>query len=106
MTVLTPERQPDVIWGSYDVVALNGANGTLRWRAANPDRVWPGIAVADLTGDGTLEVIVGRSGDQVTVYNRSATEVWTRHPFGFGEVRTLAVSDLENDGQRTWPWPT
>jgi hypothetical protein len=88
----------EVIWGSYDVVALNGANGGLRWRAASSQRVWPGIAVADLTGNGTLEVIVGRSGDQVTVYDRLGGVVWTRNPFGGGEVRTLAVADLETDG--------
>ena len=90
---------PDVVWGSYDVVALNGATGTLKWRGPNSSRVWPGIAIADLTGNGTLEVIVGRSGDQVTVYDRLGNVVWTRNPFGFGEVRTLAVTDLENDGQ-------
>ena len=96
---LNGDGQPDVIWGSYDVVSLNGATGTLQWRGTNGQRVWPGIAVADLTGDGTLEVIVGRGGDQVTVYDRLGNIVWTRNPFGGGEVRTLAVEDLEGDGQ-------
>jgi len=96
---LDKDGQPEVIWGSYDVVALNGATGALRWRAASGQRVWPGVAVADLTGDGTLEVIVGRGGDQVTVYNASGGVAWTRNPFGGGEVRTLAVADLDNDGK-------
>jgi hypothetical protein len=96
---LDGDGQPDVIWGSYDVVALDGANGSLEWRAPGGNRVWPGVAVADLTGDGTLEVIVGRGGDEVTVYDRNGNLVWTRHPFGSGEVRTLAVDDLESDGQ-------
>ena len=97
---LDGDGAPDVVWGSYDVVALNGANGTLKWRApGNNNRVWPGIAIADLTGNGTPEVIVGRSGDQVTVYDRFGGVVWTRNPFGYGEVRTLAVSDLDGDGQ-------
>src|SRR5216117_4429300 len=30
---LDGDGQQDVIWGSYDVVALNGANGNLKWRA-------------------------------------------------------------------------
>jgi hypothetical protein len=92
---LDGDGQPEVIWGSYDVVALNGADGTLKWRAPNASRVWPGVAVADLTGDGTLEVIVGRGSDQLTVYDRFGNVVWTRNPFGSGEVRTLAVEDLD-----------
>ena len=67
---LDGDGQPEVIWGGYDVVALNGTDGSLKWRASSPDRVWPGVAVADLTGDGTPEVIVGRSSDQLTVYDR------------------------------------
>lgn len=88
----------EVVWGSYDVVALNGATGALKWRATNGSRVWPGVAVADLTGDGTLEVIVGRGSDQLTVYDAGGGVLWTRNPFGGGEVRTLAVEDLDTDG--------
>ena len=96
---LDGDGQPEVIWGSYDVVALNGTTSALKWRATNNSRVWPGIAVADLTGDGSLEVIVGRNSDQLTVYNANGSVAWTRNPFGSGEVRTLAVSDLESDGK-------
>jgi hypothetical protein len=96
---LNGDGQPDVVWGSYDAVSVNGPNGGLQWRASSGNRVWPGVALADLTGDGTLEVIVGRSSDQVTVYDRFGGVVWTRNPFGGGEVRTLAVADLETDGQ-------
>jgi hypothetical protein len=34
----------EVIWGSYDAVALNGENGTEQWRVSNGSRVWPGVA--------------------------------------------------------------
>ena len=34
------------------------------------------------------------------MYNLSGATVWTRSPFGgSGELRTLAVADLEQDGQ-------
>jgi len=95
---LDGDGRPDVIWGAYDVVALNGADGSLKWRGASGDRVWSGVAVADLTGVGTLEVVVARR-TQLTVYDRFGGVVWTRNPFGVGELRTLAVADLETDGQ-------
>jgi hypothetical protein len=96
---LDGDNKPEVIWASYDLFTLNGENGTVQWTAPSGARAWPGIAVADLTGDGSLEVIVGRNSDQVTVYNSAGGQVWTRNPFGNGEVRTLAVEDLEQDGQ-------
>ena len=92
--------QPAVIWGSYDVVALNGADGSLKWRGPSNNRVWPSIAVADLTGNGTLEVVVARSSDQLTVYDRFGGVMWTRSPFGgTGELRTLALADLDHAGR-------
>jgi hypothetical protein len=96
---LEPDGSPDVVWGAYDVVALNGATGALKWRAPNGQRVWPGVAVADLTGDGPPEIIAGRGGDQLTVYNGAGGALWTVNPFGGGEVRSLVVEDLEFDGQ-------
>lgn len=96
---LDRDGQAEVIWGSYDVVALDGATGALKWRAASSQRVWPGIVVADLTGDGSLEVVVGRSSDSLTVYNAAGGAIWARNPFGSGELRTLAVADLETDGR-------
>jgi hypothetical protein len=95
---LDGDGRPEVVWGSYDLVAVNGVDGSLKWRAPNGNRVWPGVVVADLTGDGTLEVIVGRHGNQVTVYDSFGNAQWTANPFSGGEVRTLAVTDLENDG--------
>lgn len=88
-----------MIWGSYDVTALNGADGSLKWRGANGSRVWPGVAVADIDSNGTPEVIVGRGGDQLTVYSNTGAVRWARNPFGGGEIRSLAVADLESDGQ-------
>jgi hypothetical protein len=101
VTDLDGDGTAEIVWGSYDVVALNGSDGSLQWRApGNNKRVWPGVAIADLTGDGTQEVVVGRSSDELTVYNRDGSVAWSRNPFGLGELRTLAVDDLENDGRR------
>jgi len=92
------DTQLEVLAGMYDLVALDGETGALQWRVENGSRGWPGVAVGDLTGNGSLEIIVGRSGDQVTVYNTAGAALWTRNPFGGGEVRSLAVADLDNNG--------
>jgi hypothetical protein len=108
---LNGDGQREVIWGGYDLFVLDGATGANLAVAPNGSRIWPGIAVADLSGDGSLEIVVGRSSNQLHVYHAVAGSPWTintvfaRNPFvnncaGNGcEVRTLAVEDLENDGQ-------
>lgn len=104
---LDNDGQAEVIWGAYSVFVLNGSSGALRASIAAPvnERVWPGIAVADLTGDGSLELVVGRNANQLHVYRfvppSTLQTVWgTTAAFPqSGEVRTLAVEDLESDGQ-------
>lgn len=97
---LDGDGSAEVIWGGYDLFALNGADGSVRWSAPAGQRIWPAIAVADLDGNGTLEIAVGRGGDQLTVYSAAGTALWSRNPFGTGEIRTLAIDDLEQDGDK------
>ncbi len=90
---------PAVVWGSYDVVALNGSTGGLKWRGINGQRVWPAIAVADFdTTVPGLESVVGRGGNQLTMYSAAGTVLWTRNPFANGEVRSLAAFDIDGNG--------
>lgn len=89
----------EVIGAAYDLVILDGATGALEHRVENGNRAWPGVVVADIDDDATLEIVVGRGGDQVTVYNADGSERWTRNPFGGGEVRTLATADIDKDNQ-------
>lgn len=89
----------DIVWGSYDVVALNGIGGSVKWRGSNAQRVWPAIAVADFdTSVAGLESAVGRGGNQLTLYSASGSVLWTRYPFANGEVRSLAGADIDGNG--------
>lgn len=96
---LDADPELEVVWGSYDVVALSSANGAVEWRAASSNRVWPSLVVADLEGNGSApEVVVGRENNQLTVYESNGSTRFTVNPFANGEVRSLAVADLESDG--------
>src|SRR5206468_3332946 len=37
------DPQLEVIGGSYDLVALDGNDGSVQWRAASSNRIWPDI---------------------------------------------------------------
>ncbi len=89
---------PDIVWGSYDVVALTPA-GAVKWRGSNGQRVWPAIAVADFdSASPGLESAVGRGGNQLTLYSAAGGVLWTRNPFANGEVRSLAAHDIDGNG--------
>ena len=94
---LDGDNRQEVIGAAYSLVILDGTTGALKQRTENSSRAWPGLVVADLEGDGATEIVVGRGGDQLTVYDANGVELWRRNPFGGGEVRTLAAADIDQD---------
>ena len=102
----------EVIASAYSIFVLNGKTGALEWQVASGHdrsdpgadsvgRTWPGIVVADLDGDGDLEIVTAHSGGYVSVYDHNGyfAPGWPQQPSGGLELRGLSVSDLEGDGQ-------
>jgi uncharacterized repeat protein (TIGR01451 family) len=100
----------EVIASAYSVVVLDGATGGLEWRVAsghdrsepgaeNVGRTWPGVVIADLDGNGDLELVTAHSGGYVSVYDQQGyfQPGWPRRPTE-RELRGLAVYDLDGDG--------
>jgi uncharacterized repeat protein (TIGR01451 family) len=100
----------EVIGSAYSIVALEGTTGNLLWRvksghdrtepgADNVGRTWPGIVVADVDDDGSLEIVTAHGSGYVSVYNNQGyfEAGWPQHHFT-SELRGLSVYDLDNDG--------
>lgn len=101
----------EIIASAYSVVVLDGKTGALEWRvpsghdrsqpeASNVGRTWPGIVVEDLNADGQLEIVTAHGGEYLAVYNRNGyfEPGWPVQATGGLELRGLAVSDLDKDG--------
>ena len=108
---LDRDGTPEVIGSAYSIVALDGRTGALEWRissghdrsqpgAGNVGRTWPGIVVADLDADGTVEIASAHSGGWVSVYDAQGyfKAGWPRQPTT-SELRGLGVADLDGDGK-------
>ncbi len=89
----------EVIGGTYTVWALNGEDGSVQW-SIDPDggRAWPGVVVADLDGNGTLEVVTAHGDGYVHVFDGAGGVVWSRQPTPGNELRSLVVADLDGNG--------
>jgi hypothetical protein len=100
----------EVVGSAYSVVALDGETGKLEWRvasghdrsqptASNVGRTWAGIVVADLDGNGDLEIITAHGGGYISVYDHRGffEPGWPQRPTD-RELRGLAVKDIEGDG--------
>jgi uncharacterized repeat protein (TIGR01451 family) len=108
---LDGDGNAEVIGASYSLVVLDGRTGALRWRAKSghdrdePDaenvgRTWPGVAVADLDGNGDLEIVTAHSGGVLSVYSHQGyfEPGWPQQPAPGSELRSMGLADLEGDG--------
>ncbi len=99
---LDGDNQPEVIWTDYRVVVVNGEDGTDQWVIPNPGggRGWPSVVVADVDQDSALETVTAHSGGYVTVTraNGVAMAGWPRQPTPGNELRSLAVGDVDGNG--------
>jgi hypothetical protein len=95
---LNEDGTVEIISGSYSIFLLDGADGSLIKRI-DPDgsRIWPGVVVADLDGDGDLEFVTAHGDGYVHAFDHLGNPVWSRKPAS-NELRGLSVADLDNDG--------
>jgi uncharacterized repeat protein (TIGR01451 family) len=94
------DGQPEVLWGGYTLMAVNGSNGAVKWHTAQTGRLWPGIVTADLDHNGSLEVVTANGSGLINVYNANGTAYpgWPKDPTGTGnEIRSLAVADVDGN---------
>jgi uncharacterized repeat protein (TIGR01451 family) len=100
----------EVIGSAYTIFVLDGASGVLEWQvksghdrsqpaADNVGRTWPGIVIADVDGDGDVEIVSAHSGGYVSVYSHTGyfETGWPQRPTD-RELRGLSVYDLDDDG--------
>lgn len=96
---LTGDGTMEVIGAAYSLFVLNGEDGSLQYKVDTPgSRVWPGVVVADVDGNGDLEMVISQGSGYVTVYDHAGNPApgWPQKPAG-NELRSLAVADLDGD---------
>ena len=99
---LDKDGKMEVIWTDYRIVVVNGEDGSNQWVVDNPGggRGWPGVVVADLDGNQSLEIVTAHSGGYLSVYqaNGSPLPGWPQQPTPGNELRSLAVGDVDGNG--------
>jgi hypothetical protein len=106
----------DIIAPRHSVLYVYQGDGSLLFQTAFPRsasntpehgsvRMWPSAAAGDFDGDGHVEIAVSAhpddAGNNVAVYDYRGElrSGWPRK-FGSSEVRSIAVADVDGDGQQ------
>jgi hypothetical protein len=99
---LEKDGKMEVIWTDYRIVVLNGEDGSDKWVVDNPGqgRGWPGVVVADLNGNQSLQIVTAHSDGYLSVYQANGTPLpgWPQQPTPDSELRSLAVGDVDGNG--------
>lgn len=94
---LDGDSKPELAIGCYDshVYCLNGEDGSLYWSYSTPSYAGAPTSLADLNGDGLLEVAWG-AGNTVGAVSSSGSGIWS-FPSGGSVFRGSAIADLDED---------
>ena len=91
------------------VFALN-ANGTLKWSRDTGLETTSSPALADVNGDGRLDVVTGAKHPdgrgRVVAYNGNGDQLWAVDAFGGAVLGSVTTADLNNDGAQDVLVPT
>jgi hypothetical protein len=103
---LDGDNFPEVIFTGCDVntcdsgtgylYAIYGKNGSEKWKTpdVNADS---SPAIADLNGDGDMEIVVGeRGGNTTAFYSNNGSEMWSAST-GIIELSSPAIGDVDGD---------
>jgi len=96
---LDSDGSPEVIAAAYSIFVLDGKTGAQQ-KQVDPagGRAWPGVVLADLQGDGDLEIITAHGDGYLHVFDHALDLVWSLQPTPGYELRSLGAYDLEGDG--------
>jgi uncharacterized repeat protein (TIGR01451 family) len=96
---LNNDGQTEVIGAAYSLYIIKGATGvTSNTIDATNSRIWPDVIVADIQHDGKLEIVTANGSGNITVYDNHGKHLWNKIVPTVIEVRSLAASDIDGDG--------
>jgi outer membrane protein assembly factor BamB len=94
---INEDGKPEIIIGSFDglIYALHGADGSLDWKYQTANHVVAPTAIADLDGDGHMEIVYV-SANLVGALNWQGLPLWSYE--AAGEVlRGPAIANMDGD---------
>lgn len=78
---------------------IEGASGCLMWAGNINQQGYAALAVADIDGDGRLEVITADKSNTVFAFAADGKPLWARHVGGHGIFFSPAIADVDGDGE-------
>ncbi len=83
------------------IFAFDAETGAKLWTAPSLLQSYHSIAVADLDGDGSTEVLYGDKSTHITCTDRKGQRRWSTHLDGHGVFFAPAIADLGGKGRAT-----
>lgn len=109
------DGKKEIVFSNYSITVLDAATGNTKWKVnsghdrndpvqefnASNGHTWSDVEVADINGDGSLEIITAHGHGVISVLDSNGYFLpgWPQTPQD-ASVRSVEVADLDNDGKK------